>query len=257
MTDFGSHDELPGRTKGYDPIRSSKFGQLGQLTLARQTSLVRSKPVVLASTRVPKFGEVTSWDQHRQVFDATILSNGWDDAMVALQLLSHLEGDALNIALLLPEAKRTMRARLIGALTEHYGSLGRLADYRRQFERTAWKKGEDPSIFAIALETLAVKTFGDMGPNAQLRLIRDRFVTGHDNCALRRHLHSVPLETLIGDIVDRCRVWECHTDTGARIIVKPGPERAIPVYTMDELGSVLADQKVVAVAASSGGTGHS
>ena len=73
----------------------------------------------------------------------------------------------------------------MGSLTEHYGSLGRLADYRRQFERTTRQEGEDPSTFAIALETLAVKAFGDMGVNARLRLIRNRFVIGHDNCALR------------------------------------------------------------------------
>ena len=32
-------------------------------------------------------------------------------------------------------------------------------------------EGEGPSIFAIALETLAVKAFGDMAPNVRLRLI--------------------------------------------------------------------------------------
>ena len=52
--------------------------------------------------------------------------------MVTLQLLSHLEGEALNVALLVPEAKRATQARLVGALTEHYGSPGRLADYQRQ-----------------------------------------------------------------------------------------------------------------------------
>ena len=147
MTNSGSHDELPGRAKGYDPIQSSeaelmdtvahpqlevealKFGQLGQSTLARQNSPVWSNPVVFRSTKVPKFGEVTSWDQYRQVFDAIVLSNGWDDATVALQPLSHLEGDAFNVALLVPEVKRTTRAGIIGALTEHYGSPGRLVDY--------------------------------------------------------------------------------------------------------------------------------
>ena len=182
MTDSGAHDELPGRAKGYDTIKSSeaelmdtvanlqlevealKFGQLGQSTLARHTSPVRSKPVVLTSTKAPKFGRMTSWDQYRQVFDAIVQSNGWDDATVALQLLSHLEGDALNVALLVPEVKRTTRAGLIGALREYYVSPGRLADYRRQFDRTARKEGEDPSIYAIAVDTLAVKAFGDMGP---------------------------------------------------------------------------------------------
>ena len=77
---------------------------------------------------------------------------------------------------------------------------------------------------AIALETLAVKAFGDMDPNARLRLIQDRFVAGHENCALRRHLDSIPPETPIWDIVDRCRVWESHADTGARRIVNASGE---------------------------------
>ena len=62
------------------------------------------------------------------MFDAIVLSNGWNDATAALQLLSHLEGGALNVALLVPEPRR--------ALSAHYGSPGQLADYQRQFERT-------------------------------------------------------------------------------------------------------------------------
>ena len=57
-------------------------------------------------------------------------------------------------------------------LTTHYGSPGRLADYRRKFEKTTQTAGEDPLIFAIALEMLAIKAFGDMGQTARLRLIR-------------------------------------------------------------------------------------
>ena len=35
-------------------------------------------------------------------FDAIVSSNGWDNDKAALQLFSHLEGDALNVALLVP-----------------------------------------------------------------------------------------------------------------------------------------------------------
>ena len=101
----------------------------------------------------------------------------------------------------------------MGVLTEHYGSPSRLADYRRQIEKTARKEGEDPSIFAITLETLAFKAFGDMGHVARLRLIRDRFIAGHDSRGLRRHLDSVAPETPIRDIVDRCWLWESHAET--------------------------------------------
>ena len=52
------------------------------------------------TTKVPRFAGKTSWGQYRQVFQAIVCSNGWDDSTAALQLLSHLEGDALNVALL-------------------------------------------------------------------------------------------------------------------------------------------------------------
>ena len=107
------------------------------------------------TTEVPKFSGSTSWDRNRQVFDATIKSNGWDDATVALYILSHLEGDALNVALLVPEATWATQIGLVGALTDHYGSPGRLADFRHQFERTVRRDGDDLSDFAVALETLA------------------------------------------------------------------------------------------------------
>ena len=42
------------------------------------------------------------------MFDAIVRSNGWDDATVALQLVSHLEGDVLNVALLVPEINRAI-----------------------------------------------------------------------------------------------------------------------------------------------------
>ena len=176
---------------------------------SRQLRMQGVPPVVptprqaaFTTTKVPRFGGTTSWEQYRQVFDAIVLSNGWDDATAALQLLSHLEGDALNVALLVPVSRRTSRMGLVDALLAHYGSPGRLADCRRQFEKTTRSAGEDPSIFAIALETLAVKAFGDMGQTARLRLIRDRFIAGHSSCELRRYLDSVPPETPIRDVVD-------------------------------------------------------
>ena len=65
-------------------------------------------------------------------------------------------------------------------------------------------------------------------------MIRDRFVTSHQDCDLRRHLDSVPLGTPIRDIVDRCRVWESHTDADNCGYVKPAPERTWSVYIVSE-----------------------
>ena len=55
-----------------------------------------------------------------------VLYNGWDDATAALQLFYHLQGDALNVALLVPMARQTSRKGLVDALSAHYGSPGRL-----------------------------------------------------------------------------------------------------------------------------------
>ena len=106
---------------------------------------VRSVPLVrqaaLTTTKVPWFDGSTSWEQYLQVFEAIVLSNGWGDATAALQLLSHLQGDALSVALLIPMPLQATRKDLTDALSSHYGSPGRLANYRREFDKTVRKMG--------------------------------------------------------------------------------------------------------------------
>ena len=171
------------------------------------------RQAALTTTKVPWFSGSTSWEQYQQVFDAIVLSNGWDDATAALQLLSHLQGDALSVALLIPMPRRASSKELIDALSSHYGSPGRLASYRRQFDKTERKPGEDPANFGITLETLAVKAFGDIGQTSRLRLIRDRFIAGHESCELRR-----------------CRVWESHSDFSGWNVSRPEPP--YPAYVV-------------------------
>ena len=50
--------------------------------------------------------------------------------------------------------------------------------------------------------------------NEQVRdiMIRDKFIAGERQCALRRQLDGFALDTPIGEIVDSCRVWESHSD---------------------------------------------
>ena len=199
---------------------------------ARSVPLVRQ--AALTTTKVPWFNGSTSWEQYLQVFDAIVLSNGWGDATAALQLLSHLQDDALSVALLIPMPLQASRKELTDALSSHYGSPGRLANYRREFDKTVRKMGEDPSNFAIKLETLAVKAFGNMGQIARLRLIRDRFIAGHENCDLRRYLDCVPPDTPLRDIIDRCRVWESHGTTEMRRASKPIPEPVYPTYVVEQ-----------------------
>ena len=108
------------------------------------------------------------------------------------------------------------------------------------------KPGEDPSNFAIALETLAVKAFGDMG-QAALRLIRDRLIAGHGSCELRRYLDCVPPDMPLRDIVDRCRVWESHAEPEVRRVSKPMPGSAYPAYVVNESEYETEPVRVVTV----------
>ena len=87
------------------------------------------------STSVPMYAGKSSWDQYRQVLATIVRSNGWDGVRAALQLVSHLEGDALSVTLLVPAPQRVLPGVLLSALTEHYSSPGKLADYRRRFLR--------------------------------------------------------------------------------------------------------------------------
>ena len=109
------------------------------------------------------------------MFEAIVRSNGWDNDTAALQLFSHLEGDALNVTHLVPLARQLSQSGLVDALTAHYGSP------------VGW---QTIASLATALETLAVKAFGDMGQTTQLRLIWDRFIAGHGNCDLLRRPQS-------------------------------------------------------------------
>ena len=89
------------------------------------------RQAAFTTTKVPRFGGMISWEQYRQVFDTIVCLIGWDNDTAVLQLFSHLEGDALNVALLVPISRRLSRTGLVDALLAHYGSPGRLADYRR------------------------------------------------------------------------------------------------------------------------------
>ena len=181
----------------------------------------------------------SNWEQYRQVFEAIVCSNGWDDVTAALQLLSHLDGDALNVALLVPESRRVVPGFLIKSLSDHYSFPGRLAEYKRQFQRAFRRPGDDPSIFAIELETLARRAFIDTDPLIQLQMVRDRFIDGQAEYALRRHLDSLGSDTPMVDIVDCCRVWESHIEVVMKQQARTDrhPTHAVCQVTEDELSS--------------------
>ena len=70
------------------------------------------------------------------------------------------------------------------------------------------RSGDDPSIFAIELETLARMASMDIDFKIQLQIVRDCFIDGQADCALRRHLDSLGPNTPMTEMVDSCRIWE-------------------------------------------------
>ena len=57
-------------------------------------------------------------------------SNGWTDETAALQLFVHLDGEALKVALLMPEGERADWKGLSQGLSDYYNSPGRLEVFR-------------------------------------------------------------------------------------------------------------------------------
>ena len=60
-------------------------------------------------------------------------------------------------------------------------------------------------------------------------------------------MDSVPLETHIRDVVDRCRIWESHADPEIRRASKPGPEPIYPEYEVGDSDKVVEEIQVAAV----------
>ena len=77
------------------------------------------------NTAVPRFDGGGCWQQHLQIVQAIVKSNGWSEGTALAQ------GEALNVALLMPEEEREKWEDLSNGLSEYYNSPGRLAVFRR------------------------------------------------------------------------------------------------------------------------------
>ena len=170
------------------------------------------EPHRFTNTAVPRFDGTGCWQQHLLVFQAITKSNGWSPDTAALQLFAHLDGEALQVALLLPDKIRERWKDLVDELSAYYKTPGRLAVFRRQFENAHRRPGSDPATFATELGILALRGFSDMKEKARDLMVRNKFIASQQSFDLRRHLDSATSETSIVDIVDSCRIWESHAE---------------------------------------------
>ena len=125
-----------------------------------------SKPQRFINTAVPRFDGTGCWQQHLLVFQAIMKLNGWSPDTAALQLFAHLDGEALQVALLLPDKIRDRWKDLVDKLSAYYKTPRRLAVFRQQFENAHRRPGSDPATFATTLGMLALRGFSDMKEKA-------------------------------------------------------------------------------------------
>ena len=148
------------------------------------------------NTTVPRIDGGGCWMQHLQIVRAIVKSNGWTDVVAALQLFAHLGGEALDVALLMPEGEREKWECLSQGLSDYYNAPGRLAVFRWQFGNETRRPGMDPATLATELGILEARGFGDMGKRARDEMIRVIFIAAQRNCGMRRHLDGVPVSSV-------------------------------------------------------------
>ena len=72
---------------------------------------------------------------------------------------------------------------------------------------------QTPSKLGASLQTRwSLNSMAMVAGSSICRMVRDRFIADQQSCGLRRHLDSVPPDTPIREILDRCRVWESHSE---------------------------------------------
>ena len=176
-------------TGGPDVYSDSNEGNVTDVReMTESDGIVVMENRKFTNTALPVFSGTEGWYKHIHIVQAIVKSNGWPDETAALQLFVHLRGEALNVALLLTRKERESWTGLVDGLAAYYQSPGRLAGLRRQFDSTVRQPGLDPATFATDLGMLAIQGFRDMKEQARDTMIRDKFIAGQGQCALRRQL---------------------------------------------------------------------
>ena len=126
-----------------------------------------SRPRIFTNTASPRFDGTRCWEQHLLVFQAIAKSNGWSSGTTALQLFAHLDGEALQVALLVLNRNRECWRDIADEISAYYNTPERLAVFRRRFENAHRRPWSDPATFATELGILALRGFSDMKEKAR------------------------------------------------------------------------------------------
>ena len=100
------------------------------------------------NTAVPRFDGGGYWQQHLQIVQAIVKPNGWSEETAALQQFTHLDGEALNVALLMPVEEREKMGRSIKwSFGELQLSRETSCVFQRRFESASRRPGVDPATW--------------------------------------------------------------------------------------------------------------
>ena len=91
-----------------------------------------------------------------------------DECRTELELALSSGRGCTQRGLLVPKSRRVVPGFLIKSLSDHYNAPGHLAENQRQFQRAFRRPGDDPSILATELETLARRALMDIDTKIQL-----------------------------------------------------------------------------------------
>ena len=110
-TEVGVVEEKKFLVEDNNPMYLEGVRTIGKSDSAVPQTLVqpgqdRSRPRIFTNTAVPRFDGTRCWEQHLLVFQAIAKSNGWSSDTAALQLFAHLDGEALQVALLVLNRNR-------------------------------------------------------------------------------------------------------------------------------------------------------
>ena len=226
-------DNNPMFVKGGETIKKSDSAVPQR---SGQPSQDGSGPRIFTNMAVPRFDGTRCWEQHLLVFQAISKSNGWSPKMTGLQLFVHLDGEALQVALLVLNRNGECWRDIADELSAYYNTPGRLAVFCRRFENAHRRPGSDPATFATELGILALRGFSDMKEKTRDLMVHDKFIASQRSCDLRRHLNGAAPEKSILDIVDSWRIWESHGEPAdtehsgqslerrQRILPRPSPK---------------------------------
>ena len=135
VEDSGPTDLDKGRTMGKSDLAISRPNE--------------SRTCIFTNTAIPRFDGTRCWEQHLLVFQAIVKSNGWSSVTAALQLVAHLDGEALQVALLVLSRNREGWREIADELLAYYNTPGRLAVFHRRFENAHRRPASDPAMFGI------------------------------------------------------------------------------------------------------------